>query len=82
MTPDQIKQLIEDGLPESTATVSGAEGKYEATVVSSVFEGQTMVKEHQMVYATVRDQIASGELHALSIKAYTPQEWEEKNAAD
>jgi len=33
------------------------------------------VKKHQTVYATVKAQIASGELHALTIKAYTPGEW-------
>jgi len=34
-----------------------------------------MLKEHQLVYATVNAEIASGELHALTIKAYTPEEW-------
>ena len=39
-----------------------------------------MVKEHQLVYAAVTTQIASGELHALAIKAFTPAEWDEKNS--
>jgi len=76
MTPEEIQQLIEAGVPDSKAIVTGAEGKYEATVISESFTGLTMVKEHQLVYASVKPQIASGELHALSIKAYTPEEWE------
>ncbi len=76
MTTDEIEKLIEAGVPNSKAMVSGGEGKFEAIVVSECFANLSMVKEHQMVYATVKPQIASGELHALSIKAFTPEEWE------
>ena len=34
------------------------------------------VKRHQMVYATVREQIADGSLHALTIRPLTPEESE------
>lgn len=80
MTTDEIQQLIEAGVPNSKAMVTGGEGKYEAIVISDSFADLTMVKEHQMVYATVKPQIASGELHALSIKAFTPEEWEEQES--
>lgn len=79
MEPEEIKTLIENGISQSKAIVTGESGKYEAIVISPEFEGLTMVKEHQMVYATVNEHIASGELHALSIKAYTPSEWENLN---
>ena len=79
MTTNEIQQLIEAGIPGAKATVSGGEGKYEAVVISDEFDGLSMVKEHQMVYATVKPQIASGELHALSIKAFTSAEWEQEN---
>ena len=78
MTTDEIEKLIEAGLPNSKAMVSGGEGKYEAIVISDSFANLSMVKEHQMVYATLKTQIASGELHALSIKAFTPEEWEQQ----
>ena len=80
METSEIKQLIESGIENSEAIVTGDGGKYEATVISPAFEGLTMLKEHQLVYKTVNAQIASGELHALTIKAFTPSEWEEKNA--
>lgn len=79
MTTDEIKKLIEAGVENSNAIVTGAEGKYEATVISDSFDGLSMVKEHQLVYASVKAQISSGELHALSIKAFTTEEWNEKN---
>ena len=77
MDPEQIKQLIEAGIADSQATVTGDGGKYEAIVVSPAFDGLSMLKEHQLVYATVNEHITSGALHALTIKAYTPSEWEE-----
>ena len=75
MNADDVKTLIEAGIPNSQAIVTGEEGKYEATVISDCFDGLSMVKEHQLVYSTVKEQIASGELHALSIKALTTEEW-------
>ncbi len=78
METSQIKQLIEAGIDNAEAIVTGDGGKYEATVISPAFEGLSMLKEHQLVYATVNAQIASGELHALTIKAYTPDEWEKQ----
>ena len=77
MTPEEVKVLIEAGMAGSTVTVTGDGSKFEATVVSSAFEGKTMVQEQKMVYATVNEQITSGALHALTIKAYTPEEWEQ-----
>lgn len=79
MTPEDVKALIEAGMPGSTVTVTGDGSKFEATVVSAEFEGKTMVQEQKMVYATVNQEITSGALHALTIKAFTPDEWAQQN---
>jgi len=76
MEPNEIKTLVETGLPGSEAIVTGDGSHFEAIVVSSAFEGLSMVKEQQLVYGTLGDRIASGAIHAISIKAYTPEEWE------
>lgn len=75
MTPDDVKALIENGIPGSEAIISGEGCNLSATVISDEFEGKTMLAEQKMVYATVNELITSGELHALAIKAYTPEEW-------
>jgi len=80
METSEIKKLIEDGITNAEAIVTGDGGKYEATVISTAFEGLSMLKEHQLVYKTVNAQIVSGELHALTIKAYTPEEWEQNRS--
>lgn len=74
MTPQQIQQLIATQMPEAQVDVSGAEGKFVANVTSDVFEGLMPIKRHKLVYACVNDEIASGELHALTIVARTPAE--------
>jgi len=75
MTTDEIKVLIEAGIEAAQVTVNGDNGMFDTTVVSDKFTGLSPVKKQQMVYAAVNSQITSGEIHALSIKAYTPEEW-------
>lgn len=74
---DEYQQLIEDHLPGARASVTGAGGKFEATVVSEAFAGKNLLAKHRLVYAALDERIRSGEIHALSIRAYTPEEWTE-----
>ena len=74
MTPQQIQQLIAAKMPDASVEVSGGEGKFTANVTSTAFEGLLPIKRHKLVYACVNDEIASGELHALTIIAKTPAE--------
>lgn len=74
MTPEEIQALISDKMADAQVTVVGAEGKFEATVISDAFDGLMIIKRHKMVYACVNDQITSGELHALTIHAKTKAE--------
>jgi len=80
MQPEEVKKLIEAGIPGAEVTVSADGGKYVAVVVSSMFEGKTMIAEQKMVYATVNEHIQSGAIHALTIKAYTPEEFSKLNS--
>ncbi|MBI3188126.1 MAG: BolA/IbaG family iron-sulfur metabolism protein [Gammaproteobacteria bacterium] len=75
MSPDDVKNLIESGIPGSQAIVSGEGCNLSVTVISDAFEGKSMVQEQKMVYATVNALISSGQLHALGIKSVTPAEW-------
>ncbi len=74
MTPEKIQQLIQQGMPSATVEVSGGEGKYIAQVISDDFSDLSLIKRHKIVYACVNNEIASGELHALTIVAKTPAE--------
>ena len=74
MTPQEIQDLISNHMPEAEVDVSGGEGKFVANVISPAFDGLPTLKRHKLVYASVNAQIASGELHALTIVAKTPSE--------
>ncbi|MES0328454.1 MAG: BolA/IbaG family iron-sulfur metabolism protein [Gammaproteobacteria bacterium] len=74
METSEVKKIIEVGIPGSEATVTADGSKYIATIVSDAFEGKTMVAEQKMVYALLNEHIQSGAIHALTIKALTPEE--------
>ncbi|MCZ6488468.1 MAG: BolA/IbaG family iron-sulfur metabolism protein [Gammaproteobacteria bacterium] len=74
MNPDKIQHLIQQGMPAAKVEVSGGEGKFVAQVVSDEFADLSLIKRHKLVYACVGNEIASGELHALTIIAKTPDE--------
>lgn len=71
---EAVEKLISEAMSEAVVTVSGDGYKYETTVVSTAFADLSKVKRHQLVYAAVNSAIESGELHALTITAITPEE--------
>jgi acid stress-induced BolA-like protein IbaG/YrbA len=81
METSVVEQLIRAGLPGAQVQVTGDGSHFDAVVISPAFEGQTPIKKQRLVMDLVRDQIASGELHALSIKTYTPEQWVAQGAA-
>ncbi|MBK9293516.1 MAG: BolA/IbaG family iron-sulfur metabolism protein [Oligoflexia bacterium] len=78
MTPKDIENVILQKLPDAKAFVidlTGTQDHYQLVVVSPIFEGKKMIDQHRLVKALFDADIQSGELHALSLKTYTPQEW-------
>ena len=75
MTPQEIQSMIEAGIENAEVSVDGDGSHFAARVVSDVFEGLPMVKQHQLVYAALGDSM-EGAIHALSIQTYTRAEWE------
>ena len=73
---DRYAQLIQEHIADARATVTGGGGKFEATVISDAFDGRGMLARHRLVYAALDDQIKSGEIHAVTIRAFTPAEWD------
>ena len=74
MILEKLRHEIEETIPESQVEVVGDGSKFETVVISPAFLGLTTVKRYQMVYAAVGEYITSGTIHALTIKAFTPEE--------
>ncbi len=75
MNADQIKAMIAASLECQHITLKGDGRHWFATIVASAFEGKRAIQRHQMVYATLGDKMKNDEVHALSMKTYTPAEW-------
>lgn len=74
VTSESIKKNIEEGLAVAYLTVDGDGRHFEALVVSDEFAGKSRVQRHQRVFQTLGDRMRD-EIHALSMRTYTPQEW-------
>ncbi len=75
VTPEDVKRYIAEGLACEHLEVSGDGHHFEAVIVSAAFEGQRPVARHQLVYAALGDRMKA-QIHALSMKTLTPQEWQ------
>jgi acid stress-induced BolA-like protein IbaG/YrbA len=74
MTLEEIKEKLEAGIENSEVTMEGDGCSCTAVVVSPIFEGMSLLQRQRSVLAVVSEEIKSGELHALSVKTYTPNE--------
>jgi len=75
MTNEELQTLISTNLPCAHIELSGDGRHWYATIVSSEFEGKRLIQRHQRVYATLGGSMQTDEVHALSMKTYTPAEW-------
>ena len=73
MQPEDIKQMIERGLPGAQVAVTGDGHHFEAQVVTREFAGKSMIQRHQMVYRTLGGKMGN-EIHALSLRTLAPDE--------
>ncbi|MDO4905764.1 MAG: BolA family protein [Lautropia sp.] len=73
--PDRVRSYIAEGLACSHLEVVGDGRHFDALIVSDAFEGKRLVARHQLVYGVLGDRMKD-EIHALSIKALTPAEWQ------
>jgi len=79
MTLNEIKTVIEENVPDSTVYVLDPmnDGQHlQAIVISPEFEGKMLVAQHQMVMRPLKDAFA-GTVHALGLKTFTPEKWDE-----
>lgn len=76
---NKIEMLLNNQPDISLAKVEGDGYHYQITVVSQIFKELSRVKRQQMIYKLLKDWISEGSLHAVTMKTYTPQEWEKQH---
>lgn len=77
LTPHTLKNYIASALPCTHIELEGDGQHFYATIVSAEFSGLSMIKQHQKVYAALGDRMKA-EVHALSMKTYSPEQWAAK----
>ncbi|HEY9609985.1 BolA family transcriptional regulator [Allocoleopsis sp.] len=78
ISPQQVEALIKAEIPDAQVQVqdlTGGGDHLQAIVVSSQFEGKSLIKQHQLVYGALRQEMATEAIHALALKTYTPERW-------
>lgn len=81
---EQVEALIKEKIPDARVQVqdlTGGGDHLQAIVVSSQFEGKSLVKQHQIVYGALQEAMATEAIHALALKTYTPEAWDASGPA-
>ena len=75
MNSEQLTEILKAAFPDAEVAVSGQAGKFDLRIVDNQFEGKRPVPRQQAVYTPLNSYIASGEVHAVTIRAMTKEEW-------
>ncbi|GMQ76422.1 MAG: BolA/IbaG family iron-sulfur metabolism protein [Gammaproteobacteria bacterium] len=76
MYPEELKKLIEAAFAECHVEVTGDGRHFSAVVVSDAFTGKNLIARHRLVYAAFGRRFDTEAVHALSLKTYTPEQWQ------
>ncbi len=77
MDATQVKALLQAHLSDCEFEVNGEGSNYDIVAIGQQFEGLRALKKQQLVYGALTDHIADGSIHAVNIRTYTPQEWQQ-----
>lgn len=78
MNAQDLIDLLQIHFPDAIIQANNQGNKFDLRIIDASFQGKRLVVRQQAIFAIVNDKIASGEIHALNIQAFTPEEWQEK----
>lgn len=81
MQADDVKKLITDQLQGADVKVETDGYHYQVRVISDAFAGLGAVKRQQLIYGCLNKHILDGSLHAVVMKTFTPDEWQQRQQA-
>jgi acid stress-induced BolA-like protein IbaG/YrbA len=71
--------MLRDNFPQAEVVVEGDDGRhFTATIITDAFINKKLLERQKMVYAIIGGHITSGAIHALSLKTFTEQEWQDQ----
>ena len=79
MIKNDIEIMLRENIPGAQVIVSSNDQiHFDAIIITDAFKDQKLIERQKLVYAIVGSHITSGAIHALSLKTYTQQEWQNK----
>ena len=81
MIEKKIIKILEENIKDSKVfihDITGSNNHFNLIVISSVFDGLTMIQQHQVIYKLL-DSMITKEIHALQIKTLTWKQWKKEN---
>ena len=82
--PDEISRLVKEAISDAHVQVedmTGTGDHFQGYVVSRMFEGKTLIEQHQLVQRALQAAMEDGRIHAVQIKTETPAQWAKKRPA-
>ena len=79
ISPEEIKETLAKALPVSlveTQDLTGGGDHWQVIIVSSAFDGKGLLEQHRIVNEVLKGPLADQRIHALSLKTYSPEQWE------
>jgi len=73
-----VKVLLQTHLPDCEFRVQGEGANYDITAIGELFDGLRPVKKQQLVYGALNTEIAEGTIHAVNIRTFTPEQWQQQ----
>ncbi|MSP38490.1 MAG: BolA family transcriptional regulator [Deltaproteobacteria bacterium] len=83
ITPEEIKQTLSQALPLEvieTQDLTGGGDHWQVIIVSPAFEGKGLLEQHRMINEVLKVPLADQRIHALSLKTYSPAQWQKLGA--
>ena len=81
MTKQNILKKLTKNFPGDKIEVvdmTGQSNHFSVLILSKKFKSLTLLERHKIIYAIFKNELTH-EIHALQIKAFTPDEWVIKN---
>ena len=72
---EEVGAAIRRAIPDAHVTVEDLNGggdHLQVNVVSPSFSGLSLIRQHQLVYRALKDELASEAIHALALNTSTP----------
>ncbi len=79
MQAEDVRERLAEELPDCELEVKSDGNHFLVVAVGERFEGMSPVRKQQTIYGILNDLLADGTIHALTIKAFTPREWEQQS---